>query len=270
MRPDNLAALRKLLLEETGLFFPPEKDYLLVSQVEKRVRAGAAPDPDEYVRRLRADAEEFQELINLITIPETYFMREFKFLDLAARVLLPEIISRKGRGAVLSAGSATGEEAYSLVMLARHYNLPMNKLDFLGLDINTRSLQRARAGVFGPFSIRHAEEEARAILAGFTTPGNNGEIRVKEEIRDAVRFEHCNLLKGLKGFGPFDLVLLRNTLIYIQPGMRPRVLMNIRDAMSEGGYLILGQVEIPGGTFGIFAQEKLEGLTVYSKRENKE
>jgi len=257
-------------LEETGLFFPPEKDYLLVSQVEKRVRAGAALDSDEYVRGLAPDSPEFQELVNLITIPETYFMREFAFLDLAARVLIPEIISRKGRAAVLSAGSATGEEAYSLVMLAVHYNLPMNKLDVLGLDINTRSIERANAGVFGQFSMRHADEKARAILASFTIPRANGEIGVKEEIRKAVRFGWCNLLKGLQGYGPFDLVLLRNTLIYIQPGLRPRILRNIKDAMNEGGYLILGQVEIPGGTFGIFAQEKLEGLTVYSKKEHKE
>jgi len=267
MNSDSLAALKNLLLEETGLFFPPEKDYLLVSQVEKRVKAGAAADPDEYVRCLRSDSPEFQELVNLVTIPETYFMREFRFLDLAARVIIPRVISMRGRATVLSAGSATGEEAYSLLMLAVRYNLPVNELEVVGLDINTRSVQRAKAGAFGQFSIRHAEEEARKIIAEFTAPGANGEIRVTEEIRGAARFGWCNFLKGLHGFGPFDLVLLRNTLIYIQPGMRPQVLRNMRDAMREGAYLILGQVEIAGGTFGLFQQEKLEGLTVFVKKE---
>lgn len=267
MKLDSLAALKNLLLEETGLFFPPEKDYLLVSQVEKRVKAGAAADPDEYIRNLRKNSPEFQELINLITIPETYFMREFRFLDLAARVIIPGIISRKGNATVLSAGSATGEEVYSLIMLAKHYNLPVNKLAVVGLDINTRSIQRAKAGVFGQFSLRHADKEAGGIVARFTIPGINGGIRVSDEIREAARFGWRNLLKGLQGFGPFDLVLLRNTLIYIQPGMRPQVLKNIRSTMREGGYLILGQVEIAGGTFGLFQQEKLEGLTVFVKKE---
>lgn len=266
MNPDTLAELKNLLLEETGLFFPPEKDYLLVSQVEKRVKANDTVGPDEYVRGLRGNSREFQELVNLLTIPETYFMREFGFLDLIARRILPEAISRNGRAFLLSAGSATGEEVYSLIMLALHYNLPMDRIKLVGVDINTGSIERAKTGVFSQFSFRHADQDARAIIARFTRQGENGEIRLSEELMGAARFVHCNLLKGVSHLGRFDVVLLRNTLIYIQPGLRPRILQNIWDSMREGGYLILGQVEIIGGTFGIFGQERLEGLTVFVKK----
>ncbi|MEO0145846.1 MAG: CheR family methyltransferase [candidate division WOR-3 bacterium] len=266
MRPESLAELKNLLVQETGLFFPPEKDYLLVSAVEKRLRLTQNPSPERYIKGLMANPEEFQELVNLLTIPETYFMREFPFLDLAARVIVPRIISERDEAHVLSAGSATGEEAYSLIMLALHYNLPMDKIDVLGVDINTRSIMRAKQGVFGQFSMRHADEPARSIVSEFAIPGANGQFSLPDKLRGLVRFEFCNLLKGLGGLGPFDLVLLRNTLIYIQPGLRAKVLMNIRDAMSDGAYLILGQVEIPGGTFGIFSQERLEGLTIFVKK----
>ncbi len=266
MNPDTLANLRNLLLRETGLFFPPEKDYLLVSQVEKRVRATGAAGSDEYVRGLRGNSREFQELVNLLTIPETYFMREFRFLDLVARRIIPEIISGRGRASLLSAGSATGEEVYSLIMLALHYNLPMDKISLVGLDINTLSVERARAGIFSRFSIRNTEEQARTILEKFIRQTDNGEIKLSEELMNFARFVHGNLFRGLSGLGPFDIVLLRNTLIYIQPGLRPCVLKNLREGMREGGYLILGQIEITGGAFGIFNQEKIEGLTVFVKK----
>ncbi len=266
MNPDSLAKLKNLLLEETGLFFPPDKDYLLVSQVEKRARANGTTSADEYVRGLVANSSEFQELINLITIPETYFMREFRFLDLVARRIIPEVISRRDRALLLSAGSATGEEIYSLAMLALHYNLPMDKIRLVGVDINTRSIERAKTGIFGQFSFRHADPDARAIIARFTRQGENGEIRVSDELTGLARFVHGNLLKDISHLGCFDIVLLRNTLIYIQPGLRPRILQNIRDSMHDGGYLILGQIEIVGGTFGLFQQERLEGLTVFAKK----
>ncbi|MGB9590346.1 MAG: CheR family methyltransferase, partial [Candidatus Hydrothermia bacterium] len=225
--------------------------------------------PDDYIRKLKGDSREFQELVNLLTIPETYFMREFRFLNLVTRRIAPEIISKRGTVSLLSAGSATGEEIYSIIMLALHYNLPMDKISLIGLDINTRSIERAREGVFGQFSVRHADEQTKAIMERFIRQDENGEMRVSERLRGMAKFTHGNLFKGLYGLGPFDIVLLRNTLIYIQPGMRPRVLKNIRDAMREHGYLILGQIEIAGGTFGLFDQEKIEGLTVFLKKERK-
>ncbi len=147
-------------------------------------------------------------------------------------------------------------------MLALHYNLPMDKISLVGLDINTLSVERARAGIFSRFSIRNTEEQARTILEKFIRQTDNGEIKLSEELMNFARFVHGNLFRGLSGLGPFDIVLLRNTLIYIQPGLRPGVLKNLREGMREGGYLILGQIEITGGAFGIFNQEKIEVLTI--------
>lgn len=267
MKPHSLATLKNLILEETGLFFPPEKDYFLVSGASKRAKVTSARDPDEYIRELRRGSAEFQELVNLLTIPETFFIREFRFLDMVARRIVPEIASRRDAVSVLSAGSATGEEIYSLLMLLARHDFPLDKLRAVGLDINTYSLERARAGVFGQFSVRHADEEAKSTLARFISQTGNGEFRVSDEIKRPARFVHGNLFKGVSGFGPFDLVLLRNTLIYIQPGLRPRVLLNIKHSMRDAGYLVLGQVEIAGGVFGLFHQERLKGLTVFVKKE---
>jgi len=266
MTPEMLAMFKEFIKGKTGLFFSEEKNYFLESRIAKRIKQSGAHNDMEYYRNIKQDRAEFQQLVDLLTVSETFFMRELPYLELVARRLVPEMSRRASAPInILSAGSATGEEIYSLMMLLRHYNFPLDRVSTLGLDINNTSLDKARAGLYTENSIRHLGKEQVSLLDSFLERGKDGIMKVSRDLVDRARFVHGNLFDGLAGLGPFDLVMLRNTLIYIAPDLRPRVLSNIKDSMRRGSYLILGQVEIAGGTGGLFAERKMDGLSVFVK-----
>ncbi len=267
MTVSEIRLIRELLKTKAGLFFPDKKEYLVESGVSKRIRATGAKDQADYLFRfLRRDPGELNRLIDLLTVSETYFMREMEFLKLAAQRIIPDIARNKtGPVRVFSAGCATGEEAYSLLMLLRHYNFNLSRVEVLGMDINSASIHRARAGVYGQASFRHLSPEAREIVMGFVQSDSDGGFRVDPQLASKARFIRGNLLHDVKPSWNMDLVLLRNTLMYIAPEMRITVLKNLKQAMAPGGFLILGQIELVSGTDGVFPGTRIQGLKVFYK-----
>jgi len=241
-----------------------------------RVLSSVALAPLEaWIARLHLlpqDDPEWLSLIESLTVHETFFHRDQSQLDLLRRRLLPELIAaalRDGRRRLRfwSAGCATGEEAYTLAILGllalRDAGLAEDtpdhgivcaapwQVDVLGSDISRVVLKRAEAATYaaqelGAFRQLPGELE-RFFPVLPPSPDTAGiELRgVHAAIRRHVRFGHFNLMAGTPPESDFDIVLCRNVLIYLTLAARAAALGVVRQALRDGGYLMLGPTDAP-------------------------
>lgn len=221
------------------------------------------------LHRLPADHPEWLSLIEALTVHETFFHRDRAQLALLARIL-PEIIAgaaRDGRHSLRlwSAGCATGEEAYTLAILAllalRGAGLagmspeggiaclPPWRLDVLGSDISRLALVRARTAVYATEGLSAFRDLPRELEGFFPILPRNGEVGETERrgvlpaVRRYVRFRQLNLLAGSPPEGDFDVVLCRNVLIYLTAPARIAVQSVVKQALRPGGHLLLGPTD---------------------------
>jgi chemotaxis protein methyltransferase CheR len=181
-----------------------------------------------------------------LTIGETHFFRIAPQIEALRTVVLPDIIARRAgarRLGIWSAGCSTGEEAYTLAILLREA-LPASdywEVQLLGTDLSHRAIAVARAAVYGEWSFRETPETARAR---YFTP-EEARWRLAESIQRMVRFSHLNLMADLfpspDPAGPsLDLILCRNVTIYFSPEACRRLYRRLAEALSPGGWLIVG------------------------------
>jgi len=179
---------------------------------------------DSYYGLLLADQNELKVLVELLTVNETYFLREPEHLNLMVDTLIPELLARRRCGPVriLSAGCSTGEEAYSVAILLRdRYGEESERMfSIVGVDIDSNTIAVARSGLYGKPSFRGMDQ---GMMGRHFDPLGLSEYRINAAIRRQVRFEVLNLLGNFNtiGIGLVDIVLYRNVSIYF-PGMRRR------------------------------------------------
>jgi chemotaxis protein methyltransferase CheR len=228
----------------TGLAFPPHREAELLRglrQIDEQLHAAA--DPERLVRRLEADPETWERLLDQITVGETYFFREPQHFEFVSREVLPAIAAERGPGPSLrvwSAGCASGEELYSLAIVLHRHGF-LSKANLLGTDLSREALSRAREGYYRSWSLRGMDPSA---LAPYFVSESGG-VRVSEELRRRVRFEKLNLAEPVypsptNGTAALDLIFCRNVFIYLNAETIRQVAARFCRALRPGGYLILG------------------------------
>lgn len=200
-----------------------------------------------YLGRLEsagAGDAELRALAERLTVGETYFLRHQAQLEVLVNQVLPGL-QRGGRCArVLSAGCSTGEEAYSLAILARESaRVDPLRLLITGVDLNPRAIERARRAHYAPWALRATPEPLRERWFD-AMPG--GEFALRPAVRDSVFFEERNLLDEAPAFwasGSFDVILFRNVLIYFSPEAARRSVARLEQALTPDGCMFLGPSE---------------------------
>lgn len=238
--------LRDLAIERFGLDLSPQRRAGVSARLRVRLDSLGMKTLGDYYRMLRRlpdGVEEWGVFADAITNDETYLFRGGGQLDdLVA--LLPSL-RRKGRPLrVLSAGCASGEEAYSLgAVLATHRHLLVDGFEVVGVDISTPRLSVAAAGRFPVRSERAAAAAPRALLGGhFERVGE--ELIAGRELRQRVTFRVGNLAApGGLGCGRFDVIFCRNVLIYAHDEGWPRFIHTLASALEPDGYLFIGESE---------------------------
>ncbi len=213
----------------------------LASTLHDGIQAAAAAldvPPAELARRLlHEDAPAIAALIEYTVVGESYFYRHPEQFAALQRYVFgsPEPLR------IWSAGCASGEEPYSLAMALLESGRAPGRDRILATDVSERALERAREGVYRPWSLRRLPPELRA--RHFVEQG--GALRIAPQVRALVAFERHNLARDPAPSGPFDLVLCRNVLIYFDPTVTAEVLYRLAGAARPGGFLVLGPVELP-------------------------
>jgi len=250
-RPVLLEATFRLLREQFhdrfGLWFHDELRFLLELRLAPRLAHHGLADFDAYQRFVRLDPRgpvELVEAAEALTTNETYFYREPEQLRALEREILPALQRELGgsrRLRLLSAGCATGEEAYTLAaLLLGSRRFEGWTVEVHGVDLSRRCLARAAAGSYGGHAFRNLE--GQSLRRWFHL--RDGRWVVDGALRKIVHFGAANLLDG-EGLpaSPFDVILCRNVLLYFDPPARLRVLRQLHRRLSDGGWLLLGHAE---------------------------
>lgn len=202
-----------------------------------------------YSELLRHDQAEWEKLIELVTINETYFYREEQQVEELQRVVLPNL-QRQGRRPVRiwCAASSTGEEPYSLAMAVEDSGLfPPGSLEIIGTDINRKVLRIAERGWYPKHSLcfRRTTDEQ---LARYFEPDGDG-YAVREHIKRRVSFRSVNLTAAseVESLGQVDVIFCRNVLIYFDAETTGGVISRFYERLVPGGYLFLGHAESLAG-----------------------
>ncbi len=261
---------RRALADRLGLRFDEDKAELLSRVLEERAEARGARSPDEYLALLaRGDAEETAALAERLTVGETYFFRNAQDMEAFAGEVLPQRVRARAserRLRILSAGCSTGEEPYTLAMLARSTSqLAAWDVRVHGFDLNPAAVERARTGRYSGWSLRQTSPELRARF--FVPEGRD--VRVADDVRALVTLEQRNLVDDdpvLWAPATYDVVFCRNVLMYLAPEVARRVVARIARALAPGGFLFLGHAETLRGLSTEFHLRHTHGTFYYQSR----
>lgn len=270
------AALKRYVIDSTGLAYYADKETDLCSRISPRLEQLAIRGCAEYLALLLKSSEEpeseRQLLIGLLTIGETYFFRHTEQFDALRDVVFPDLIQRNRDRRTLriwSAGCATGAEPYTLaIMLKEDFTDRLAGWDvqILGTDINREFLARAARGEFTESALRTTSEVEKQ--AWFTRTGSTW--RVRPEFRASTRFEYQNLVDGPYpplGYAmqTIDLICCRNVMIYFDWEVIDRILARFHGCLADGGWLAVGYAESNPDVFRRYRAVNLPGATLYQK-----
>lgn len=262
----ELDPFKRLLRQRCGLVFDGVGERRLAAVLAERL---GSHDARHYLAHLGASADEFREVVNQLTINETYFFREIEQIELLVDVLVPRLASRRAPEApirILSAGCSSGEEPYSIAMalLDRFGEDMPRRFTLVGGDIDSAVIARAREARYSEFSFRGVDQALRSRY--FDCQHNL--YALKASVRDAVVFQELNLLHPAFGAGTpaFDIVFMRNVSIYFDVPIRREIQRNLLALMSADGYLVTGMTETLANDLGVFALVEEGGLYYFRRK----
>lgn len=242
-RDPDLGRLVEKLARERRCGFESYKESCLRRRVAVRMRARGARTYEEYAALLDRDAGEYDRLIDALTINVTKFFRNRETWDVLVRDTLPTLLrERDGEIRCWSAGCASGEEPYTLAIAfaeaAGAVGAVLERLHIDATDLDAKSLERARRGVYGAQAF---EEMLPTLIRGYFT--GEGPRTIVPWIRERVRFQRHDLVSEPAPAPPYDLILCRNVLIYFDRATQDRLLAGFIEALRPAAYLVLGKSE---------------------------
>ena len=239
---------QRFIFDAAGITLSPAKKALVAGRLAKRVQDCGLNGYAAYFSLLASGDQpaEVQTAVDLLTTNETYFFREPKHFE----VLRKSATERPPDGKPFrawSAASSTGEEAYSIAMVLEDC-LGSGRWEVVGSDISTRVLAQARRG---QYVASRTTNIPAAYLKRFCLRGvgeHEGTVLVQRQLRSHVRFHQVNLNNAVPGtFGTFDVVFLRNVLIYFSPETKRQVVARVLALLKPGGYFFVGHSETLNG-----------------------
>jgi len=260
-----------LIRRRCGLHFDESTRFLVERRLGRLLEESQAVSVASYLYQLRNgpnSEEEFWRIIDLLTTNETYFFRERSQLTALVNEVIPEAKRRGARSrrpvSIWSAGCASGEEPFSVVMLGIEAGL-VPGVDFrvYASDISRAVLAKARRGVYREASFRETEP----LLRQRYFVQKDGLSRISDEVKRHVDFIHMNLLDESKVslLGNMDVILCRNVIIYFDAETKKRVIKTFHDKLVPGGYLLLGHSESLINVTSDFELKSLEHDLVYRR-----
>ena len=244
---EQFRRFRDLIARRSGIYIhAADRDALRGHLLARMGQSGATSFAD-YLRRLgpSSEGEEFQALLNLVTIQETYFFRDQAQFMALQRYVLPELVKARSRMGeplrIWSAGCSTGEEPYTIAMVLAESiaGVASPPPYILATDVSQGALAVARRGIYGERSLRSTPEHYRERF--FTRDGET--YILNGAIKEMVEFRPFNLMStpypGARGPG-WDVIFCRNVTIYFKPETTKAVVRRFYESLWEGGYLFTG------------------------------
>jgi chemotaxis protein methyltransferase CheR len=241
LRAEEFALFQRLLHQVAGIWVVPAKRAMVEGRLARRTRQLGLDSFGAYFRRLAENADERQTAIDLLTTNETHFFREPRHFDF----LRTRVAALRGSGRpvrVWSAAASTGQEPYTIAMVLAQA-LGDSPWEIFASDLSRRVLERAASALY---DISLAREIPQEYLHEYCLKGvgaQEGRFAVAPQLVRRVRFAQVNLNEPLPDVGQFDVIFLRNVMIYFQTETKRAVVARILRQLRPEGYLLVGHSE---------------------------
>ena len=232
--------IEALLQNTMGLKITSIGKATLDRSVQKRMQALTIADKGAYVKKLKSSALELKELIEEVVIPETWFFRDRESFKAMNQYLLSQWAPKQKNNflKVLSMPCSTGEEPYSIAMSLLSSGWPAEKFSIHAVDISSRSIAKAKEGIYSEHSFRGADI---AYKSHYFRKAPKDYI-LNKNVRDKVHFHSGNVLHQsfLEGLGLFDIIFFRNILIYFDSLSRHQAIATLDRILVDDGHPFCG------------------------------
>jgi len=232
---------QKIIYNEIGIDLSNDKKLLVQSRLLKQMLKYNLKTYSQYLRIVQINIKEKIEMLNLITTNETFFFREINHFDFCQKDIFPKH-PFKEKFRVWSAASSVGAEAYSISMLLDNA-FAKPDWEVIGTDINTDVIEKAKLGLYPePWSNKIPQElRKKYCLRG--KGKHEGKFMINGILKENINFKVKNLLFPINDIGKFDLIFLRNILIYFDNKTKQLVLDNVVSNLNVNGYLYISHTE---------------------------
>jgi chemotaxis protein methyltransferase CheR len=247
LHDQEFAQFSDLIYRIAGISMAPTKKPLVSSRLAKRLKHHSLDSYGDYFRLITSPQgkDELQMAVDMLTTNETHFFREPKHFDFLRQRIIP---ARRSGAAfrVWSAACSSGEEPYSIAMVLDEL-LGNQPWEVLASDISTRIVDKARSGLF---PLERLPEIPKPYLSRYCLKGVGefeGTLLIDKPLRERVRFMPHNLLQAPAKLGEFDVIFLRNVMIYFDQETKQKVVSHLLPLLRPGGYFLIGHSESLNG-----------------------
>ncbi len=269
---ENFAKIGEFIYRKSGIYLEEDKHFdKLAKFIDKRADELGFDNFRKYFFKLRFDdkeGEEFQELMNGVTVNETYFFREKDQFEVLADKILPELHESMPANKpirILSSPCSTGEEPYSMILHIVEEGDIVEKRDIevVGIDIDSTVIEKAKKA-------KYTERSVHAIPKNILNKWFNKKAlgyELGEDLQGSVDFQVANIFDKtqMRKLGKFDVIFSRNMLIYFDDASRKEVAMTFYDMLNPGGYVLLGHAEYMSRIVSVFNAKKIDNCLIYQK-----
>jgi chemotaxis protein methyltransferase CheR len=247
----QLARFAKLIYDRSGIRVAPQKKTMLSNRLRRRLKARAMHDFDEYLHLLNglpANHPEWDAFLQEVSTHESYLFRDESHWKWLQTIYLPELVAqarqrkRPRSFRAWSAACSTGDEAFTIAacVASRIADSAAWKIEIVGTDIGVGAIRQAERGEFSGRAMRLVPEDARRRY--FVASPDKTMWRAKPALSRSIRFQQHNLLEPFKD-RPFDLIVIKNVLIYFDAVAKKRALANVVPLLAPGGSLVTTAAE---------------------------
>ncbi|MDN4173580.1 protein-glutamate O-methyltransferase CheR [Nocardioides sp. SOB77] len=266
--PRTFTFVADLVRAESAIVLPAGKEYLVESRLLPLARAGGHADVDAYVADLerRRTASAVRAVVEALTTNETSWFRDSEPFTALQQLVLPELAGRRpGRPIrVWCAACSSGQEPYSVSMVVQDSPaVAGHRVEIVATDLSEEMVQRARTGEYSQLEVNRGLP-ATTLVRYFQRAGVGW--RVDPQIAARVSFRTLNLVRPFPPMGTFDVVMLRNVLIYFDLATKRDILRRVRQVLAPDGYLFLGAAEMTTGVDDAWERVPAGRSSIYRPR----
>jgi len=247
MKPQEFNALCEMLKKSSGLVLSQDKQYLLESRLAPVAKKFKYDSVAALVSSWHSSRERSleNEILEVMTINESFFFRDKTPFDNFENVMLPHLLeSKKGQKhiRIWSGAASTGQEAYSLSMILKEHAAKLEgwRVEIVGTDLCSEALEKAKSGLYSQFEVQRGMP-VKYLVKNFKQVGSMWQLDAK--IRSTVQFRQFNLMNSFTMLGRFDIIFLRNVLIYFDKETKADILKRLEKQTNSECFLVLGASE---------------------------
>jgi chemotaxis protein methyltransferase CheR len=261
--------VRDVIRKEAAIVLDDNKEYLVEMRLSTLAQREGIPGITELISdvRDRRNVSLKDLMVEAMTTNETSFFRDRHPFDAMRERVLPELVKARSATRTLNiwcAAASTGQEPYSLAMVLRECvpDITSWRAKIVGTDISPEVLEKAKNGLYTQHEVGRGLP-ASSLVKNFARRGLNWEV--KDELKALTDFRRLNLIGSWAGLPTFDVIFIRNVLIYFEPDVKKQILANAAKFLAPDGYLFLGGSETLLGLGLDYTRVNLGAVSAYQR-----